>query len=199
MANQILEEAGYLDTDGDGIRETPDGLPLEFRLFFQLEDAPQLTISDMISGWLSEIGIATDVEAIEFGMATQGVLNERDFDMMIYNMYTDIDGPMHMDYTISCWAAEAGAVGRNYPGWCNEEFDDLMYTAYNEFDEEAFKEALFEAERIMNEEKPFITLVGINNVQSYRNDRFEFPVEGVCHESEGGLFSYYPIMSAVVK
>ena len=33
LANQILDDAGYLDTDGDGIREMPDGgIPLVFRL-----------------------------------------------------------------------------------------------------------------------------------------------------------------------
>jgi peptide/nickel transport system substrate-binding protein len=198
MANQILDDAGYLDTDGDGVRENPEGLPMELRLNFQQEDAPQLTIADMIAGWLREIGISVDTEALEFGMVSQGVLNERDFDMLIYNMYTDVSGPMHMDYTISCWAAESGAVGRNYPGWCNEEFDSLMYEAYFTFDEEVFETSLFDAQAILNQEKPYITLAGINNFQAYNNEKFEFMHE-VCHESEGGLTSYYPLMNANVK
>ncbi|GAG45645.1 unnamed protein product, partial [marine sediment metagenome] len=32
-ANRILDEAGYLDSDGDGIREDADGNPLEYRLY----------------------------------------------------------------------------------------------------------------------------------------------------------------------
>ncbi len=30
-ANQILDDAGYSDTDGDGIREMPDGTPISLR------------------------------------------------------------------------------------------------------------------------------------------------------------------------
>jgi len=104
-----------------------------------------------------------------------------------------------MDYTISCWAAASGDVGRNYPGWCNEEFEEKLYTALNALDPEVFKDNMFEAQAIINREIPFITLAGINNLQAYRTDEVEFTVEGVCHESEGGLFSFYPIMSAVPK
>jgi len=193
-----LDDAGYLDSYGDGIRETADGLPLEFRLFYQLEEPPQLTAAELISDWLRGIGIEAEVEAIEFGTATSVVLGERDFDMMIYNMYTDFDGPAHMDYTISCWAAGAGPVGRNYPGYCNEEFDALMYEAFYTMDEEQFKESLFAAEEILNQERPFITLAGINTVQAYNGAKFEFP-ERVCHESDGGLLSWYPLMNVIVK
>jgi peptide/nickel transport system substrate-binding protein len=38
-ANQILDDAGYADTDGDGIREMPGGgEPLEFRFIVRTEN-----------------------------------------------------------------------------------------------------------------------------------------------------------------
>lgn len=43
-ANQILDEAGYKDSDGDGVREMPDGTqPLRFRLLWadDTPDAPR--------------------------------------------------------------------------------------------------------------------------------------------------------------
>ena len=40
LANEMLDEAGYLDTDGDGVREMPDGSrPLEFRYAERSESA----------------------------------------------------------------------------------------------------------------------------------------------------------------
>lgn len=30
MSRQLLDDAGYVDSDGDGVRETPEGEPLEF-------------------------------------------------------------------------------------------------------------------------------------------------------------------------
>ena len=32
-ARRLLEENGYIDRDGDGVRESPDGQKLSFRLF----------------------------------------------------------------------------------------------------------------------------------------------------------------------
>jgi len=197
-ANQILEEAGYADTDGDGIREMADGTPLEFRLFFELEDPPQLTVSEMLTGYLAEIGIAVDVQALEHGEMVQGVLGERDFDLLVFNMYTDAYGPGGMDYTGSCWSADAGPNGRNYPGYCNEDLDNLVYDAWYTLDEDVFYESLYAAQAIVAEQKPYITLVGINKIQAYRNDRFEFPL-GICHELECGMFSYMGVMNAEVK
>jgi peptide/nickel transport system substrate-binding protein len=197
-AKQLLDDAGYIDRDGDGVREMEDGLPLEFRLNYQLEDPPQLTVTDMISDFLSEIGIAVEVQALEYGEMALGVLEERDFDLVLFNMYTDAFGPGGMDYSGSCWAAEAGANGRNYPGYCNEAVDDLVYTAWYSVDDKVFKDALFEAQAIVASDRPYITLAGINKIQAFRNDHFEFPF-GICHESEGGMLSWMGVMNAEVK
>jgi ABC-type transport system substrate-binding protein len=151
-----------------------------------------------MTGWLREVGIDVDVEALEFGMVSTGILTERDFDMLIFTMYTDVHGPMHFDYTSSCWSAEAGPNGRNYAGYCDEEFDNLVYEAYYATDEETFTEALYAAEEMINEVRPFIVLAGINHLSAYRTDRFEFPT-GVCHEYEGGAMSFESIMNMTVK
>lgn len=198
QANQILDDAGYLDTDGDGIRETPDGLPLEFRLYFELEDPPELTIADMFADDLGAIGIAIEPQALEHGEMAQGVLNERDFDLLIYNMYTDAFGPGGMDYVGSCWAADAGANGRNYAGYCNEEVDNLIYESWYSLDDDVFYSSLFEAQAIINREKPHVTIVGMNKIQAFNNEKFEIPL-GICHELEGGMFSYMGVMNAEVK
>jgi len=198
QANQILDDAGYLDTDGDGIRETPDGLPLNFRLNFELEDPPQLTVVDMLSADLGTIGIAVEPQALEHGEMAQGVLSERDFDLLIYNMYTDAFGPGGMDYAGSCWAADAGANGRNYAGYCNEDVDNLIYESWYSLDDETFYGSFFEAQAIIAGEKPFVTIVGRNKIQAFNNEKFEFPF-GICHDVGGGMFGYLGIMDAVVK
>ena len=61
QANQILDDAGYLDTDGDGVREMPDGSrPLEFRYAERSESTIAAPIREFVTGWLHDIGIATD-------------------------------------------------------------------------------------------------------------------------------------------
>jgi peptide/nickel transport system substrate-binding protein len=197
-AKKLLDEAGYIDNDGDGLRETSDGLPLEFRLFYQLEDPPQLTVADLLVGFMREIGIALEVQAMEYGEISHGVLTGRDFDLVLIRNFTDTHATGKMDWDDTCWSADAGDIGRNYPGYCDEEVDELIYEAWYAVDEVVFTEALFKAQEMLYQARPYISLVGINRIQAYRNDRFEFPM-GTCHAHAGGMYSYLGIMGASVK
>ncbi len=71
-AKQLLEEAGYTDTDGDGVREMPPGSlepgrPLEFRYYVQSNDQNTVNASQFIQPWLEEIGIKANVEVVTSG------------------------------------------------------------------------------------------------------------------------------------
>lgn len=62
-ANQLLDEAGYVDTDGDGLREDPDGEPLAFTYAARSGSEVAETIAYyFIQSW-NEIGL--DVSLLE--------------------------------------------------------------------------------------------------------------------------------------
>jgi len=193
-ANDLLEQAGYVDKSGDGVRETADGKPLEFRLYVNLERAEQLTVAEALRGWLGEIGIEVVTEALETG-AWQTAIGERDFDMALNYSKPDMD-PGVMDWYFSCWSADAGTSGNNYAGYCNPEMDALIGKYWYTSDLEGRWTPMFEAQRIMNQDRPFITLVGVNMIEAYRSDRFEFPAN-TCHWA--GFISSQGLMNAVVK
>ncbi len=195
-AAQLLDEAGYLDTDGDGIRETPEGLPLEFDLIYQLEFPPTFTMANMISDWLRNVGIAVASEAQELGSFNALVIGEHDYDLAISGATHDIDAAS-MDFWFSCWAAESGSIAQNYPGYCNPEVDDLVYAYWFSGDADARWEPMYEAQRIMAEDRPFITLAGQNTIQAYRNDRFEFPMD-TC-DTAFNMFDPEGLLNAKVK
>lgn len=195
-ANQILDEAGYLDTDNDGIRETPDGEPLIFRLFYQSETATDLTMAEMIGSTLQEAGIGLEVEGQEWGTWMSFVLDERDFDLAIDTETHDID-PASMDFWFSCWSADSGSAALNYPGWCDEEMEALVYEFWYSTDPEGRWEPMFKAQEILNQERPIINLAGHNSIQAYRNDRFEFPMD-TC-DVDFGMFSSHGLLNATVK
>ncbi|MFC2029633.1 ABC transporter substrate-binding protein [Chloroflexota bacterium] len=196
MANQILDEAGYEDTDGDGVRETPDGEPLEFRLDYQGELAPQLVMADLITTWLGEIGIGVEVSALEGTTWYDTILDERNFDMALDGDAHDID-PASMDFWYSCWAADAGSGALNYAGYCNEEMDGLVYEWWYATDPEARWEPMYQAQEMLNQDRPFIILAGQNSLQAYRSDRFEFPLD-TCDVSLG-MMSPQGLLNATVK
>ena len=55
-ANRILDEAGYMDTDGDGIRETPGRRePMELRFIVRTEYPDTITAGEFITEWLAAI------------------------------------------------------------------------------------------------------------------------------------------------
>ncbi|MEM9437587.1 MAG: peptide ABC transporter substrate-binding protein, partial [Pseudomonadota bacterium] len=59
-ANSMLDEAGYMDTDGDGIRETPDGVPMSI-LYQTSTNAVRQDFQALIKEWWSQIGIETEL------------------------------------------------------------------------------------------------------------------------------------------
>lgn len=72
MANQYLDDAGYVDGDGDGVREFPDGTPISFIIEGTAEagtageDAAQL-----VSEYLAEVGIQATYKYFERSLYTE--------------------------------------------------------------------------------------------------------------------------------
>lgn len=196
MANQILDDAGYLDTDGDGLRETSDGVPLDFRLFLRAENPEHLTIADALADWLGEIGIGVEVEIMESGTWVNVVRGERDFDMAISTMTSDPDAG-GMDWYYSCWSAESRDSGSNYSGYCSEEFDSLDYGYWFAADSETGRESNYAAQAKLNQDRPFVILAGQSLIQAYNNEHFEFPAD-TCHLGYG-MYGPQGLMKAVVK
>lgn len=63
--NWLLDEAGYRDTDGDGIRETPDGTPMAYDLGAASTNPVHIRAADLIGEWAKEIGIQLTTQSIE--------------------------------------------------------------------------------------------------------------------------------------
>ncbi len=193
-AKQILEEAGYSDTNGDGVRETADGEPLEFRLFFDINNPTQDVIARMLSDWLSEIGITVLVESQEIGTMYEYTLGLRDFDLLI-NYWPDERDPAGADFYYSCWSADAGQGALNWPGLCDPVMDDLIWGLTTTIGWENRQPLAYELGEYFGEVRPVITIAGENFLQAYRSDRFNF---GLGNPTLGGLWDGYSIMRVEV-
>ncbi|MHA2428255.1 MAG: ABC transporter substrate-binding protein [Candidatus Hermodarchaeia archaeon] len=193
-ANRILDEAGYVDTDGDGIREMEDGLPLEFRFLYNSDYPAHVTMASMISDWLLQIGIGSIQEGQEEATLFNTIRTMRDFDMAI-SYYFDPPDTGDIEFFLSCWSADGGAYFYNDSGYCDQEMDDLIYTAITSLESEDRVAAFLDATKMVSEELPFINLAGDNAIQAYRNDRFLLD-EG-CPQL-AGLYDAPTIMNAVI-
>ena len=63
-AKQMLEDAGYTDSDGDGVRETPDGEKMSI-LYQSSTNAVRQDFQALIKQWWEEIGIETELRNVD--------------------------------------------------------------------------------------------------------------------------------------
>ncbi len=167
-ANRLLDEAGYLDTDGDGVREDPEsGRPFTLLMPASEETTGAVDAGRLIVGYLREIGMDVELQP-----ASDAKMNDYwsagDFDMYIWYWSGDPDP----DYQLSVFTA--GLCGVWSDGcWSHPRFEALYERQRNVFDREARREVVFEAQRFLYEQIPVIVLAYPNTLQAYRSDRFE--------------------------
>ena len=111
-ANAILDEAGYLDTDGDGVREMPDGGdPLELEFVAASSEASAPPSARLIAQWLDEIGIAVQVKTLgDGGMGDIWTRGTFDAYLWGWNLEPDPDFILSIFTTDQCGSGATGAT-----------------------------------------------------------------------------------------
>ncbi|MDQ3442596.1 MAG: ABC transporter substrate-binding protein [Chloroflexota bacterium] len=146
MARSLLEQAGWVDSDGDGIVEK-DGVKFSFEFIYSEGVATYVQqIPYMQQAW-REVGI----EAIPSAIPFQTLLDETDngtYQMTVQGFNWSPDGAQ-----IAMYGCESTPPqGFNSMRYCNEEFDRLETAAITELDPEARIDLLIEASNIVNDE-----------------------------------------------
>ena len=126
-AAQRLEAAGYVDTDGDGIRECPtdDCGPtgdLTFRMNYPTDNDEHPRVSDTLSGWWSEIGVAVEIQGLDSDALTSICCPAFDYDVMLWSWTSDTD-PEGLLEVLTCDEIETGF---SETGYCNPTYDELF-------------------------------------------------------------------------
>ena len=168
-ANRILEDAGYTDSDGDGIREDADGNPMEYRLYSE-ETGTSARILEIISDNLAEIGISAPPELRDGDSLYDLLEPDWDFDMILWGWNWDPDP----DFAVFCFTCMAIEDYLSDVGYCNEDYDDIYYEQGVTTDPEARKLLIWEAQEMLFEDRPYINLVYPKTIQAYRSDRYTF-------------------------
>ena len=90
-AEALLDEAGWIDRDGDGVRESADGVRLSFTIKYPSSILLRGSVAVIMQAQLAEIGIEAVPTPVEPATLSQQVTNaeSRDFDGVIMNWITD--------------------------------------------------------------------------------------------------------------
>ena len=167
-ATRLLDDAGYMDTDGDGIREMPGGGdPLEWRLFIATTDPAAIKAAPFVEGWLRDVGIDASTKSM-----TDSKLYDQwygfDWDLIIYSWGVGPDP----DFILSSFTSEQCGYWSD-TCYANPEYDRLYEEQQVALDEDERQAIVFEMQQILYEDIPEIVLWYPNAFEAWRSDRWQ--------------------------
>ena len=167
-AKKLLAEAGWKDTDGDGILDK-DGVRFEWELKYPSGRRFYTRVCEQIADACKKSGIRMKQNGIEWA-TFQDDLEQRKFDAVIlYNSFSDCWIDL---YSEGFHSSQDVPAGGNVSGWRNPRVDALTDAMREEFDDEKRRAMYHEFNRIFYDEQPQTLLIH-GTVAVMQNKRFE--------------------------
>jgi peptide/nickel transport system substrate-binding protein len=174
-AKQILDDAGYKDTNGDGIREMPGGgKPLKFRYAVRTEGDAGPPTAELISGWLRQIGIATTQKVYNDSRLTE-VIGKGDYDLFVWGWTPFVDPDPMLSYFTCDQVSSDPEDPTNYyndASWCDKQYDALYKQQHEELDKAKRVELVHQMLTRFYEAAVYDVLYVYPDLQAYRKNRF---------------------------
>jgi peptide/nickel transport system substrate-binding protein len=129
----LLDAAGYVDTDGNGVRNAPadrGGADVEFRLSFSSTDPIHTKLAPILKENWEKLGIKINLDAQEGNALYDRVRFDHDFDLWI-SWWGITDNPPFNYYNF-LHSTQYVSGSNNFVGLKDQAFDDLILKAYQE-------------------------------------------------------------------
>jgi len=169
LANQMLDDAGYLDTDGDGVREMPDGTnPLVYRLNWPSDSINAPRLAELLGEMWAEVGIETEPQAMDPDALTAACCPAFDFDVMLWGWGSDPDPSL----LLSVMTTDEIPTGSSETGYSNPEYDTLYLQQAVERDFDKRKDLVWQMQQIVFDDVVYLIPYYDPALQAYRSDRF---------------------------
>ena len=132
-ANALLDEAGIVDTDGDGVREY-NGIPLRV-LYATSTNAVRQATQALVKDWWAQIGIEAELKNTDSGVFFGNDLASPDTYGKFYadvQMFTNNFSGTDPESYMSDWVCseipspDNDWLGNNISRYCNPEYDALV-------------------------------------------------------------------------
>jgi peptide/nickel transport system substrate-binding protein len=177
-ASALLEQAGWIDQDGDGIREchsclnAQEGQPFQFELLTYSEYGEPLTLTQQLIGeQLKAVGLQADLAQSQGSVmwadsASGGLEQNGDFEIDLYD-----DGYAGVDPTafiVQYYHSDSAIpdYGWNIGRYINPEIDGLIDELYT-LDESQRTTAFCDIAKILDNDLPQILLFTTLNADAY--------------------------------
>jgi peptide/nickel transport system substrate-binding protein len=139
---------------------------LKLRFIVRTENPESITAGDFITEWLRDVGIDTDVQAINDSKLTD-VWYSNDYDMYIWGWGVEPDPNFQLStYTTSQCGVWSDTC------YSNPEYDKLFQDQQRATTIEERQQVITQMQQILYDDRPEIVLWYENYLQAYRNDRW---------------------------
>jgi peptide/nickel transport system substrate-binding protein len=174
-ANQILDQAGYKDTNGDGIREMPGGgKPLKLRYAVRSEGNVGESTAELISGWLRKIGIATTQKVYNDSQLTE-LIGKGDYDVFVWGWTPFVDPDPMLSYFTCGQVSKDPKDPTNYyndANWCDHTYDALYKQQHVERDKNKRMDIVHQMLTRFYQSATYDVLYTYPDLQAYRKGKF---------------------------
>jgi peptide/nickel transport system substrate-binding protein len=177
----LLEENGYKDADGDGVREDKDGNKLSFSLISIADNVEEVKAAQVIADGAGQAGIEINLETMDDGALTDAI-NAADFDLFIWGWGGDLDPSVILNILTS-----AEIDGSNEPRYSNPEYDRLFTEQSTVIDKAERKKLTDQMQAMAYGDSPYIVMLYDQYIQAYNTGKWT----GMKQIPEGtGAFFY---------
>jgi len=150
-AVQLLEEAGWVDHDGDGIRDK-DGMPFRFEFLISAGSRFAEQLATILQESLRDVGIEMRIRKLEWATFIQKI-QSRDFDACTLGWSLGWESDPYQ-----VWHSSQADKGSNFVGFVNNEADRIIEEARREFDAEKRHALYHRFHEIVHYEQPYTFL-----------------------------------------
>ena len=173
-AAQLLDAAGYADSNGDGIREDKKGKPIELRLWTRSESPEQQRAGKLIAGSFEELGLSIVLSVENDGTINDGIYAYKgdnyapNFDMFIWGWGGTADPGYQLGSFITSqieWWNDAC--------WSNAEYDSLYDQQDAEMDWPTREQQVQRMQQLFYDDAPYVVLYYPQTLIAYNTSKWE--------------------------
>ncbi len=183
-AKELLAEAGWVDTDGDGILDK-DGKKFEFFLITNSGNDVRRDVAVIAQRQWRRIGVRATPRFYEWSTFLNKFINIKEFDACILGWSLSVDPDAY-----SIWHSSQIEDGFNFISFRNEEVDRLLVEGRREYKKEKRKAVYHRIHEILADEQP-CTFLFVAEGMAALNRKF------VVVEYQNGRETYQPVRMAV--
>ncbi len=168
-ATSMLEEAGWMDTDGDGVLDkviNDEKVDFSFSLYYRRGNEMRERIARQIKDKMDKVGIQVEVKDLDWKVMLDR-LKQHTLDAWVGGWVYDSD---EQDLFSLFHSSQIFNSGYNWTSYSNPRADSVMEAIVHEWDQEKRYQLHREIQKILYEDQPY-TLLFANSTRIAYNNR----------------------------